>query len=534
MTIAPERKGIVDLTELGITPSGDVFRNPTTPNLYEHAVVRGQARIAHRGPFVVDTGRFTGRSPKDKFAVREPESEGRIWWGPVNGDLSEQHFDGLRAKVADHLSQQEPLYVVDAFAGADPKHRISLRVVTGMPYHALFSHTMFFTPSESELQSFTPQAVVLHAPGLEADPEEDGTRTGTFCVFHPTRREILIGGTYYAGEIKKGIFTLMNDSLPLEGVLPMHCSANVGHDTGDVAIFFGLSGTGKTTLSADPTRKLIGDDEHGWGEAGIFNIEGGCYAKTINLSREAEPEIWQATNQFGTVLENVAINERGRLDFHDATKTENTRAAYKLERLPNILPTKRAGHPQNVVFLTADAFGILPPIARLTYDQARFYFLSGFTSKLAGTEIGVTEPEPTFSTCFGAPFLPQPPAVYSRMLGEKLEAHRPDVWLVNTGWTGGPYGEGHRMPIQATRELLHAALSGRLDGVDYRVDPMFGFDVPVRVPGVDTRLLDPRSTWRDPDAYDRKARELAQMFRDNFAKFEADAGEAVTAAGPRV
>src|SRR3954454_10930249 len=326
----------------------------------------------------------------------------------------------------------------------------------------------------------------------------------------------------------------MNDSLPLEGVLPMHCSANVGHDTGDVAIFFGLSGTGKTTLSADPTRKLIGDDEHGWGEAGIFNIEGGCYAKTINLSREAEPEIWQATNQFGTVLENVAINEVGRLDFHDASKTENTRAAYKLERLPNILPTKRAGHPQNVVFLTADAFGILPPIARLSYDQARFYFLSGFTSKLAGTEIGVTEPEPTFSTCSGAPSLPQPPAVYSRMLGEKLEAHRPNVWLVNTGWTGGPYGEGHRRPIQATRGLLHAALSGRLDSVEFRIDETFGFQVPRRVPGVDPSLLDPRSTWRDPEAYDRKARELAQMFRVNFAKFAADAGEAVANAGPRV
>src|SRR3954453_3259033 len=383
MTIAPEQNS-VDLTEHGITASGEVLRNPTAAGCYARAVLNGEARIADGGPFVVDTGHFTGRSPKDKFAVEEPQSQGRIWWTPgPNGILPEEKYEGLRAKVADFLSSREQLYVVDAFAGADPKYRISLRVITPMPYHALFSQTMFITPSDADLAEFTPEALVLHAPGFEADPEEDGTRTGTFCVFHPTRREILIGGTFYAGEIKKGIFTLMTDSLPLEGVLPMHCSANVGHDTGDVAIFFGLSGTGKTTLSADPTRKLIGDDEHGWGEAGIFNIEGGCYAKTINLSREAEPEIWQATNQFGTVLENVAIDERGRLDFHDSSKTENTRAAYKPERLPNILPTKRAGHPQNVVFLTADAFGILPPIARLSYDQARFYFLSGFTSKLA-------------------------------------------------------------------------------------------------------------------------------------------------------
>jgi phosphoenolpyruvate carboxykinase (ATP) len=534
MTIAPERKGSVDLTEHGISASGDVLRNPTTPVLYEHAVRRGDARIAHRGPFVVDTGKFTGRSPKDKFAVEEPQSKDRIWWTPgPNGVMAEEKFEGLRGKVADFLSAQEQLYVVDAFAGADPKHRISLRVITYLPYHALFARTMFIIPTEHELESFEPEAVVLHVPGFEASPEEGGTRSGTFCVFHPTKREILIGGTYYAGEIKKSIFTLMNDSLPLEGVLPMHCSANVGTDpAGDVAIFFGLSGTGKTTLSADPERRLIGDDEHGWGDTGVFNIEGGCYAKTIRLSREAEPDIWLATNQFGTVLENVTIRENGRLDFDDDSKTENTRAAYKLERLENVLPTKMAGHPENVVFLTADAFGILPPIARLDYAQARYYFLSGFTSKLAGTEIGVTEPEPTFSTCFGSPFLPQRPEVYSRMLGEKLDRHRPSVWLVNTGWTGGPYGEGHRMPIQATRALLHAALGGRLDGAESRTDETFGFEVPVRVPGVDSALLDPRSTWRDPEAYDRKAKELAQMFRKNFEKFP-DADDEVKAAGPK-
>jgi phosphoenolpyruvate carboxykinase (ATP) len=534
MTIAPEQNGTVDLAEHGIAAAGgDILRNPTTAILYEHAVTRGDARIGEGGPFVVDTGKFTGRSPKDKFAVREAESEDRIWWAPgPNGDLSEEHYEGLRGKVAAFLEGQEQLYVVDAFAGADPKHRISLRVITYLPYHALFSATMFITPTEAELSDFEPEALVLHVPGLEADPDSDGTRTGTFTVFHPTRREILIGGTYYAGEIKKGIFTLMNDSLPLEGVLPMHCSANVG-DSGDVAVFFGLSGTGKTTLSADPERKLIGDDEHGWGDNGVFNFEGGCYAKTINLSKEAEPEIYAATNEFGTVLENVTIDELGHLDFDDASKTENTRAAYKLERIPNALPTKMAGHPTNVVFLAADAFGILPPIARLTHEQARFYFLSGFTSKLAGTEIGVTEPEPTFSTCFGSPFLPQPPAVYSELLGQKLSEHRPSVWLVNTGWTGGPHGEGHRMPIQATRGLLHAALSGRLDGVDYRTDDTFGFEVPVEVPGVDPSLLDPRSTWADPEAYDRKAAELAEMFRKNFEKFP-DAGDDVRAAGPKV
>jgi phosphoenolpyruvate carboxykinase (ATP) len=387
---------------------------------------------------------------------------------------------------------------------------------------------VFVSPGPSVTAS-----LVLHAPEIEADPARDGTRTGTFVVLHPSRCEVLIGGTFYGGEIKKSIFTVMNDRLPLEGVLPMHCSANVGTDD-SVAIFFGLSGTGKTTLSADPSRLLIGDDEHGWGDTGVFNIEGGCYAKTIRLSPTAEPEIYRTTHTFGTILENVAVDERGILDLDDDSKTENTRAAYKLEQISNALPEKRAGHPDSVIFLTADAFGILPPIARLTRDQALFYFLSGFTAKLAGTEIGVTEPQPTFSTCFGAPFLPQPPAVYARMLGEKLERHGSTVWLVNTGWTGGPFGEGERMPIAATRALLDAALSGGLEAVPYRTDELFGFEVPREVPAVDTKLLDPRSTWRDPDAYDRKARELAGMFRDNFAKFADAAGPEVTAAGPRL
>jgi phosphoenolpyruvate carboxykinase (ATP) len=531
---AMDVRGRADLSGHGLNPNGRVLHNPTTATLYEHAIVRGDGRIAEGGPLVVDTGKHTGRSPKDKFVVREPSSEDRIWWGG-NNEIDEQHFDKLREKVVSFLDQQEIVYVVDAFGGADPKHRIAVRVVTHRPYHALFAKTLFIDPTEAELADFVPEALVLHAPEVTATPAEDATRSETFVLLHPGRTELVIGGTFYAGEIKKSIFTVLNDRLPLEGVLPMHCSANVSHDGANVAIFFGLSGTGKTTLSADPSRLLVGDDEHGWGDNGVFNFEGGCYAKTIRLSPVAEPEIWKASHSFGTILENVAIDERGVIDLDDASKTENTRSAYKLEMIANALPTKMAGHPQNVIFLTADAFGVLPPIARLTRDQALFYFLSGFTAKLAGTEIGVTEPEPTFSTCFGAPFLPQAPTVYSGMLGEKLDEHGSTVWLVNTGWTGGPFGEGERMPIAATRALLEAALSGELADVEYRTDELFGFEVPRDVPGVDAKLLDPRSTWRDPEAYDRKARELALAFRENFdTKFAAEANEDVAAAGPRL
>ena len=513
----------------GLNPRGRVYWNPTTSVLYTHALRRGGARLAEGGPLVADTGRHTGRSPKDRFVVREPGSESRIWWGEVNQPIEEESFESLRAKLVAHLDEGD-VYVVNAFAGADPAHRIGVRVVTDSAWHALFAKTLFIEPTEEELVNYEPDALVLHAPAVEADPDEDGTRSETFIVLHP-RGEVLIGGTEYAGEIKKSIFGLMNDRLPLAGVLPMHCSANVGED-GRVAIFFGLSGTGKTTLSADPDRHLIGDDEHGWGDDGVFNLEGGCYAKVIHLSAEAEPEIYETTRMFGTVLENVVMDERGVLDLDDDSKTENTRAAYKLEQIDNALPTKRAGHPSSVVFLTADAFGILPPIARLTREQAMFYFLSGFTAKLAGTEIGVTEPQPTFSACFGAVFLPQEPKMYAQMLGEKLHEHEATVWLVNTGWSGGPFGEGHRMPIQATRALLHAALSGALAEVDYREDPVFGFEVPVEVPGVDAGLLDPRSTWRDPEAYDEKARFLASRFQENFAKY-ADPESDVAKAGPR-
>ena len=517
------------LAEHGLDPAGTVHWNPTTAQLYNAALRGGEGAIAEGGPLVVDTGKHTGRSPKDKFVVREPASEERIWWGDVNAEISEDRFEALREKVTVAIGGGDDLYVVDAFAGADPKQRIAVRVVTNHPYHALFARTMFIDPTEEELRDFEPHALVLHAPGLEADPETDGTRTGTFVVLHPSRQEVLIGGTFYAGEIKKSIFTLMNDLLPLEGVFPMHCSANVG-DEDDVAIFFGLSGTGKTTLSADPERSLIGDDEHGWGDDGVFNFEGGCYAKVINLSEEAEPEIFKTTRTFGTILENVVVDERGVVDFEDSSKTENTRAAYKLEQIAHALPAKRAGHPRSVIFLTADAFGILPPIARLTRDQAMYWFLSGFTAKLAGTEIGVKEPQPTFSACFGAPFLPQPPVVYARLLAKRLDAHGSRVWLVNTGWTGGQFGEGERMPIAATRALLRAALSGELDDVETRTDELFGFEVPLAVPGVVSSLLDPRSTWADPVAYDAKARELADMFKSNFTKFKAD--DNIVAGGP--
>jgi phosphoenolpyruvate carboxykinase (ATP) len=530
IAIVPGREG---LREHGIDVRGRVYWHPTTSQLYSHALARGEARLAEGGPLVVDTGVHTGRSPRDKYIVRERASKDRIWWSEINASLDEEPFERLREKVVARLEEGD-VYVVDAYAGADAAYRVSVRVISESPWHALFAKTLFIDPAAEDLDGFEPDAVVLHAPSVTAVPVEDETRTGIFVVLHPSRSEVLIGGTFYAGEIKKSIFTLMNDRLPLEGVLPMHCSANVD-DQGRVAIFFGLSGTGKTTLSADPTRHLIGDDEHGWGEEGVFNVEGGCYAKVIRLSAEAEPEIHRTTHTFGTVLENVVVDERGVLDLDDDSKTENTRAAYKLEQIANALPAKRAGHPTSVVFLTADAFGILPPIARLTRDQALYWFLSGFTAKLAGTEIGVTEPQPTFSACFGAPFLPQPPVVYARMLGEKLAQHpHTAVWLVNTGWSGGPVGEGQRMPIHATRTLLDSALSGELDRVEYRLDPVYGFEVPIEVPGVESRLLDPRSTWRDPASYDRKARELARMFRDNFTRFAPDVGDAVASAGPRV
>jgi phosphoenolpyruvate carboxykinase (ATP) len=526
------RGGAIGLEAHGLANGSRVHWNPSVAELYEHAIRRGEGEVAEGGPLVVSTGRHTGRAPNDKFVVREEGSEDRVWWGRVNQPISEADHERLGAKLRAHLQGRE-LFVVDAFAGAHPEHRLALRVVTDSAWHALFARDLFIEPTDGEIAVHEPEAVVLHAPRLQGDPEEDGIRSGNFVVLHLTSGEILIGGTEYAGEIKKSVFTLMNDRLPNRGVLPMHCSANVGGD-GRVALFFGLSGTGKTTLSTDATRPLIGDDEHGWADDGVFNIEGGCYAKVIGLSPTAEPEIFATTRMFGTVLENVVMDPHTRrLDLDDASRTENTRGAYPLTSIPGSLAAKRAGHPSALMMLTADAFGVLPPLARLSREQAMYHFLAGYTAKVAGTEVGVTEPQTTFSACFGAPFLPQPPGVYARMLGERLDEHGATAWLVNTGWTGGPFGVGRRMPIAATRAMIRAALAGALDGVPTRTDPVFGLEVPVEVPGVEPGLLDPRSTWEDPEAYDRAAAELARAFAEHFAAYADDVSDAVALAGPR-
>jgi phosphoenolpyruvate carboxykinase (ATP) len=516
----------------GLRVAGRVLRNPTTSQLYTAALETAEGVLAEDGPLVVDTGRFTGRSPKDKFVVREPGSAERIWWGDVNAEISEEHFDGLRAKIVAHL-EKDDVYAIDAFCGADPKHRLAVRVLTTHPYHALFAKTMFIEPSESELAGFEPDVLVLHEPEVEADPAQDGTRTEVFVCLHPTRKEILIGGTFYGGEIKKSVFTLMNDRLPLEGVMPMHCSANVSPDGRDVAVFFGLSGTGKTTLSADPERLLIGDDEHGWGDDGVFNFEGGCYAKTIRLSAEAEPMIHAASLRFGTVLENTVMDPLTReVDFDDQSKTENTRSAYPLDFIPNASRTGRAGIPKNIVMLTADAFGVMPPIAKLTPAEAMYHFLSGYTAKVAGTERGLTGVEPEFSTCFGSPFLPRHPSEYANLLRDFIDKHHVDCWLVNTGWTGGQYGTGRRMPIRVTRRLLSSALDGSLNRADFRRDPYFGFAVPTSVPGVEPHILYPVKTWADKAAFAETAKNLVEMFAKNFAKFEDHVDDAVKAAAP--
>jgi phosphoenolpyruvate carboxykinase (ATP) len=516
----------------GLSPKRAVHWNLGPSRLFEAAVQRGEGQVTAGGAFNALTSPHTGRSPNDKFVVKEPESDGRIWWGKVNQPLSEEHFKRLYQDVVRYLGREE-LFVRDLFAGADPTYRIGVRFVTPSAWHALFVYNMFLRPTADQLATFQPGFTVLHAPELQADPARHGTRTATFIVINFAQRVVLIGGTRYAGEMKKSMFTTLNYLYPLRDVLPMHCSANVGPQ-GDVALFFGLSGTGKTTLSADATRGLIGDDEHGWSDQGVFNFEGGCYAKVIRLAREGEPEIWDATRRFGTILENVVLNPDTREpDLDDDTITENTRASYPIDYIPNHVPSGRAGHPQSVVFLTADAFGVLPPIARLTASQAMYHFLSGYTAKVAGTERGVTEPKATFSTCFGAPFLPLPPSVYARMLGERIERHRVRCWMVNTGWTGGPYGTGQRIKLAHTRAMVRAALDGSLDGVATRPDPVFGVAVPTSVPGVPADLLDPKGTWADPSAYDRQAARLAQMFGEAFAQFAEQVTEEVRNAGPR-
>jgi phosphoenolpyruvate carboxykinase (ATP) len=518
----------------GLTPSGPVHWNLAPAELYEHALRRGEGSLAHMGGFAATTVPHTGRSPNDRFVVNDGAAADAVDWGAVNVPMEPGHFDALRADVIAWLEADgRELFVRDARAGEDPKAGLNVRVVTPNAWHNLFAYNMFLRPDADDLETTRPDFTVLHAPGLEADPARHGTRSGTFVVVNFEAREVLIGGTRYAGEIKKSIFSVLNFILPEQGILPMHCSANVGAK-GDVALFFGLSGTGKTTLSADPERGLIGDDEHGWSEDGVFNFEGGCYAKVINLSAEAEPEIFQATQMFGTILENVVLEAPDRrISFDDGSLTENTRASYPIHYIPNAVLPGRGGHPENVVFLTCDAFGVLPPIARLSPEQAMYHFLSGYTAKVAGTERGVTEPKAAFSACFGAPFLPRHPAEYAEMLGRKLEAHGSRVWLVNTGWSGGGYGVGRRMRIGHTRAMVRAALAGELDGVATRRDANFGLDVPVAIEGVPPEVLDPRGTWADGASYDGAAAKLAGMFRENFRKYQDRLPDAVREAGPR-
>jgi phosphoenolpyruvate carboxykinase (ATP) len=513
--------------ELGRT----VRANLATAELYEDAIRHGEGLVAADGPLVVRTGKHTGRSPEDKFIVAEPSSEGAIWWGRVNRPISEAKYDRLRARLVEYTSTRD-LYAQDCFIGAALAHRRSLRVYTETAWASIFARNLFRRPSAEQLAAFAPNFTIICVPSFKADPATEGTRTETAILVHLKRMEIIIVGTEYAGEIKKSAFTVMNYLMPDEGVLPMHSAINVGPD-GDAAVFFGLSGTGKTTLSADPLRSLIGDDEHGWGDGTTFNFEGGCYAKTIRLSPMYEPDIFQTTRRFGTLLENVDLDPRTReLDLDSERFTENTRGAYPLDFIGNADPTGIAGDPRTVVFLTADAFGVLPPISRLTREQAAYHFISGYTAKLAGTEVGVKEPKATFSACFGAPFMPRHPGEYAAMLVERLERHDVPVWLVNTGWTGGPYGTGERMDIAHTRAMVRAAIDGSLDGVETRTDPNFGVEVPLHCPDVPDAFLDPRATWPDPDAYDRSAAKLSAMFRDNFAEFADGVDPAIAAAGP--
>jgi phosphoenolpyruvate carboxykinase (ATP) len=501
--------------------------------LVQNAARRSEGDFAEMGPFVAITSPHTGRSPNDKFVVREPPSEKDVDWGKVNQPFAPEKFELLLSDVRAYLNDREELFVQDLYCGADPKYRLSVRYVSPSAWHMAFVRNMFIRPDVAELATFDPNFTVLHAPEFQADPTKHGTRTSTFIVLNLAKRMILIGGTRYAGELKKAMFTVMNYYLPKQGVLSMHCSANIGK-SGDSALFFGLSGTGKTTLSADPERALIGDDEHGWSPEGIFNFEGGCYAKVINLSAEGEPDIYRTTQMFGTILENVVLDPISRkVKFEDQSVTENTRASYPLHYIPNFVPNGRGGHPKNIVFLTADAYGVLPPVAKLTREQAMYYFLSGYTAKVAGTERGVKEPQATFSSCFGAVFLVWHPWKYAEMLGKLIEEHGSDVWLVNTGWTGGAYGVGSRMKLSHTRKMVNALLRGDLAKAKTETDPVFGLATPTEIVGVPKSVLRPRETWKDQAGYDAQAKKLAGMFRENFTKFESFVSDAVRGAGPR-
>ena len=517
MTATKPRFG---LERQGLHHLGMVHWNLGPPLLYEHAIRRGEGEIGAGGAFVARTGVHTGRSPRDKYIVEEPGTKDAVWWGPVNQKVSVERFDSLHNRMLAYLQGKE-LFVQDLYAGADPEYRLPVRVVSDGAWHSLFSRSMFIRPPASELEAFEPAFTILHAPNFRAIPEEDKIRSEVFVLVNFARRLVLIGGTSYAGEIKKSVFGYLNFVLPARDVLPMHASANVG-PKGDCAIFFGLSGTGKTTLSADNSRTLIGDDEHGWSRNGIFNFEGGCYAKVIHLSPTAEPEIYATITRFGTVLENVVLDPATRFpDVDDASLTENTRACYPIDFITNADLSGLAPHPSNVIMLTADAFGVMPPIAKLTPEQAKYHFLSGYTARVAGTEKGLgNAPEATFSTCFGAPFMPRHPAVYAKMLGERIVKHGAQCWLVNTGWSGGAYGTGKRMSIAYTRALLRAALDGSLAAAPVRQDRNFGLYVPESCPEVPSEVLDPRGTWSDKKAYDETARELTRRFEENFSKYE--------------
>ena len=521
------------LSAQGFATGATIHANLGTAALVEHALQRAEGKLTKDGALLVETGKFTGRSVKDKYIVRDASTEDTINWGAINQPMSPEHFATLKADFLAHLTDREELYVADLFGGSQPEYRVNVRVVTQMAWHSLFVRTLLVRPTAAEVAAFEPEYTIINLPSFKADPARHGCRSDTVIAVNFAEKLILIGNTEYSGEMKKGVFGLLNYLLPAQGVMPMHCSANIGAD-GKSAIFFGLSGTGKTTLSADASRTLIGDDEHGWSDTAVFNFEGGCYAKMIDLSAEGEPEIYATTKMFGTILENVAMDEDTReLDFTDKSKTENTRGAYPIEFIPNTSEKNLGPAPSNVIMLTADAFGVLPPISRLTADQAMYYFLSGYTAKVAGTEIGVTEPEATFSTCFGAAFMPRHPSVYGNLLKKRIAEGNAQCWLVNTGWTGGKYGVGKRMPIKATRALLNAALDGSLNDAEFREDPYFGFDVPVAVPGVDSSILDPRSTWADPAEYDATAAKLVQLFINNFGQFEAYVDDGVREAAPQ-
>jgi phosphoenolpyruvate carboxykinase (ATP) len=526
-------QGKVGLEAQGLSPKGEVHWNLIAPALIQRAIQRGEGQLADMGPFCAVTAPHTGRSPNDKFLVKESSSEGDVDWGKVNQPFSPEQFDTLHADVREYLDGREELFVEDLYCGADPKYRLSVRYVSPNAWQMAFVRNMFIRPDATALPTFDPNFTVLHAPEFQADPAKHGTRTSTFIVLNLAKRMILIGGTRYAGELKKAMFTVMNYYMPKQGVLSMHCSANIGA-AGDTALFFGLSGTGKTTLSADPNRSLIGDDEHGWSSEGVFNYEGGCYAKAINLSAEGEPDIYRTTQMFGTILENVVLDPLTRkVKFEDQSITENTRASYPLPYIPNFVPSGRGGHPKNIVFLTADAFGVLPPIAKLTREQAMYYFLSGYTAKVAGTERGVKEPQATFSSCFGAVFLVWHPTKYAEMLGKLIDEHGSDVWLVNTGWTGGAFGVGKRMKLSHTRAMVQSLLSGELHSAKLETDPNFGLQIPTQISNVPNDVLKPRETWPDKDAYDTQAKKLASMFRENFAKFEKSVPASVKDSGPK-